>query len=107
MIGLLPLSVDPIRNHAGRRRTTFHFVTDGIEAALGAARVAAGNTDVRLGGVATIQQYLKIGRLPTCARNEVGSYRGCAGFQGSPATKAAQADVGIAPPLGIACSPGR
>ena len=40
--------------------TTFHFVTDGIEAALEQAFDAAGGADVRLGGgVATIQEYLK------------------------------------------------
>jgi dihydrofolate reductase len=40
--------------------TTFHFVTDGIEAALARAREAANGQDVRLGGgVATIQQYLR------------------------------------------------
>ena len=39
--------------------TTFHFVTDGIQAALDRARQAAGDQDVRLGGgVATIRQYL-------------------------------------------------
>lgn len=39
--------------------TTFHFVTDGIEAALARARAAAGGRDVRLGGgVSTIRQYL-------------------------------------------------
>ena len=39
--------------------TTFHFVTDGIRAALERARAAAGELDVRLGGgVATIRQYL-------------------------------------------------
>jgi dihydrofolate reductase len=42
--------------------TTFHFVTDGIEAALRAARAAAGDKDVRLGGgVATIREYLEAG----------------------------------------------
>ncbi|MGB8578695.1 MAG: dihydrofolate reductase family protein, partial [Pseudolabrys sp.] len=42
--------------------TTFHFVADGIEAALRAARAAAGNKDIRLGGgVATIREYLKEG----------------------------------------------
>ena len=42
--------------------TIFHFVTDGIEAALRAASTAAGNRDVRLGGgVATIREYLKAG----------------------------------------------
>ena len=39
--------------------TTFHFVTDGIHAALTRAREAAGDRDVRVGGgVATIRQYL-------------------------------------------------
>jgi dihydrofolate reductase len=42
--------------------TTFHFVTDGIHAALERARQAAEGRDVRLGGgVATIQQYLRAG----------------------------------------------
>jgi dihydrofolate reductase len=42
--------------------TTFHFVTDGILAALERARDAAGDADVRLGGgVATIRQYLLAG----------------------------------------------
>jgi dihydrofolate reductase len=40
--------------------TTFHFVTDGIEAALARAREAANGQDIRLGGgVATIRQYLR------------------------------------------------
>ena len=44
--------------------TTFHFVTDGIEAALEHAREAAGGRTVRLGGgVATVQQYLRAGLL--------------------------------------------
>ena len=39
--------------------TVFHFVTDGIHAALERAREAAGEHDVRLGGgVATVRQYL-------------------------------------------------
>lgn len=42
--------------------TVFHFVTDGIEAALRRAREAAGGRDVRVGGgVATIRQYLQAG----------------------------------------------
>ncbi len=42
--------------------TTFHFVTDGIEAALDRARDAAKSQDVRLGGgVATIREYLSAG----------------------------------------------
>ncbi len=44
--------------------TTFHFVTDGINAALRAARTAAGNKDVGLGGgVATIREYRKAGLI--------------------------------------------
>ncbi|MDQ1712279.1 MAG: hypothetical protein QOE45_1729 [Frankiaceae bacterium] len=40
--------------------TTFHFVTDGIEAALARAYDAANGADVRLGGgAATVQQYLR------------------------------------------------
>jgi len=42
--------------------TTFHFVTDGIEAALRRAKDAAGARDVRVGGgPATIRQYLNAG----------------------------------------------
>jgi dihydrofolate reductase len=40
--------------------TTFHFVTDGIEAALERARAGAQGRDVRIGGgVFTIRQYLE------------------------------------------------
>lgn len=42
--------------------TVFHFVTDGIVAALARARQAAQGRDVRLGGgVATLRQYLRAG----------------------------------------------
>ena len=42
--------------------TTFHFVTDGIEAALAQAKKAAGSKDIRIGGgAATIRQYLQKG----------------------------------------------
>ena len=42
--------------------TRFHFVTDGIHAALERARSAAGGRDVRLGGgVATMRDYLRAG----------------------------------------------
>jgi dihydrofolate reductase len=42
--------------------TTFHFVTDGIHAALKRATQAAQGKDVRLGGgVATVRQYLAAG----------------------------------------------
>ncbi len=47
-----------------RGGTTFHFVTEGIYAALDAARNAAGNRDVRIGGGAdTVRQYLLAGLL--------------------------------------------
>jgi dihydrofolate reductase len=50
---------DPIAMSGG---TTFHFVTDGIHAALERAREAALGKDIRLGGgVATIRQYLLAG----------------------------------------------
>jgi dihydrofolate reductase len=44
--------------------TTFHFVTDGIHAALERAKEAAKGKDVRLGGgVATVRQYLSAGLI--------------------------------------------
>ena len=43
-----------------RGGTTFHFVADGVEAALNAAVEAAGGRDVLVGGgAATIRQYLR------------------------------------------------
>lgn len=51
----------PLVMHGG---TTFHFVTDGIGAALVRAREAAGGADVRIGGgVATIRAYLRAGLI--------------------------------------------
>ena len=42
--------------------TTFHFVTDGIHAALERAGAAAQGRDVRIGGgVATVREYLRAG----------------------------------------------
>ncbi|MDE2297108.1 MAG: dihydrofolate reductase family protein [Burkholderiales bacterium] len=42
--------------------TSFHFVTDGIHAALARAKEAAGARDVRVGGgVATIRQFVRAG----------------------------------------------
>jgi dihydrofolate reductase len=47
----------PIEMRGG---TVFHFVTEGIEAALARARKAAGSRDIRVGGgVATVRQYLE------------------------------------------------
>jgi dihydrofolate reductase len=51
----------PIEMQGG---TTFHFVTDGIQAALKRAAAAANGKDIRIGGgVATIQQYLRAGLI--------------------------------------------
>ena len=51
----------PLRMAGG---TEFHFVTDGIGAALDRARAAAGTRDVRVGGgVATIREYLRAGLI--------------------------------------------
>jgi dihydrofolate reductase len=51
----------PLSMHGG---TTFHFVTDGIDAALDRAKEAAKGKDIRLGGgVATIRQYLQAGLI--------------------------------------------
>jgi dihydrofolate reductase len=42
--------------------TTFHFVTDGIQSALGQATIAANGKDIALGGGANVaQQYLNAG----------------------------------------------
>jgi dihydrofolate reductase len=44
--------------------TTFHFVTDGIHAALERAKDAAKGKDVRIGGgAATVRQYLSAGLI--------------------------------------------
>jgi dihydrofolate reductase len=44
--------------------TTFHFVTDGVHAALERARAAAGDGDVKIaGGVSTVRQYLEAGLI--------------------------------------------
>ena len=50
----------PIEMEGG---TVFHFVTEGIEAALAQARAAAVELDVQIGGGAsTVRQYLHAGR---------------------------------------------
>jgi dihydrofolate reductase len=51
----------PIEMEGG---TVFHFVTDGIEAALQRATAVAGGKDVRIGGgVSVVRQYLQAGLL--------------------------------------------
>ncbi|HTU94331.1 MAG TPA: dihydrofolate reductase family protein [Solirubrobacteraceae bacterium] len=50
---------DPIEMEGG---TTFHFVTDGFDAAYGQAREAAGDLDILIaGGASTIRQALEAG----------------------------------------------
>jgi dihydrofolate reductase len=50
----------PRRSLEMKGGTVFHFVTDGIHAALERAKKAAGEKDVRIGGgVATVRQFLK------------------------------------------------
>jgi dihydrofolate reductase len=50
---------DPLEMKGG---TTFHFITDGIQAALERAKEAAGDLDVRIGGgAATVRQFLRAG----------------------------------------------
>jgi dihydrofolate reductase len=52
--------------------TTFTFVTDGIESALGQARAAAGELDVHIGGGAEIgRQYLSAGLIDQMQLNVV------------------------------------
>jgi dihydrofolate reductase len=52
---------EPLQMQGG---TTFHFVTDGIEAALEQARAAADGKDVSIaGGASAVRQYLAAGLL--------------------------------------------
>jgi len=52
---------EPLEMEGG---TTFHFVTDGIEAAMERAKEAAGDRTVSIaGGASTVQQYLRAGLI--------------------------------------------
>lgn len=58
------LTHHPRASIAMKGGTTFHFVTDGIDAALRRAREAAGDKDVKIGGgVDTVRQYLRAGHI--------------------------------------------
>jgi dihydrofolate reductase len=58
------LTHHPRPDIAMKGQTTFHFVTEGIHAALQRASAAAGGKDIRVGGgVATIQQFLRAGLI--------------------------------------------
>lgn len=43
--------------------TTFRFITDGADSALAKAKAAAGDKEVRIGGVSVIRQYLISGQI--------------------------------------------
>lgn len=51
------------RKTLNRGKSTFTFVTDGIESALEKAQAAAGNKDVAVGAANIAQQFLKAGLL--------------------------------------------
>ena len=52
---------EPVEMDGG---TAFHFVTEGIEAAMEQARAAAGELDISIaGGASTAQQYLRAGLI--------------------------------------------
>jgi dihydrofolate reductase len=76
--------------------TTFHFVTDGITAALDRARAAAGDRDVRVaGGGETILQYVNAGLIDefTVAVSPVLLGSGVRLFDGVDASKVALKQV--------------
>jgi dihydrofolate reductase len=76
--------------------TTFHFVNDGIEAALDRAREAAGDLDVRIaGGGATIVQYVNAALIDefTIALSPVLFGSGVRLFEGVDAGRAALVPV--------------
>jgi dihydrofolate reductase len=80
--------------------TTFHFVNDGIEAALAEAREAAGDRDVRIaGGGETIVQYLNAGLVDECsiALSPVLFGRGVRLFDGVDASRVALELIGSEP----------
>lgn len=80
--------------------TTFHFVNDGIEAALRHAREAAGGRDVRIaGGGATILQFLNAGLIDefTVALSPVLFGAGVRLFEGVDASRVALEPVGAEP----------
>jgi dihydrofolate reductase len=80
--------------------TTFHFVDDGIEAALDRAREAAGDRDVRIaGGGAPILAYVNAGLIDevTIALSPVLFGRGVRLFDGVDASKIALEQIGSQP----------
>ena len=77
--------------------TTFHFVDDGIETALGQAREAASDRDVRIaGGGATILEYVNAGLIDefSVALSPVLFGSGIRLFEGVDASRVALSQVG-------------
>ena len=63
--------------------TTFHFVTDGLEAALARARAAAGDADVAIaGGATTINSCLAAGAIDELRLHVVPRVSGLSGSEG-------------------------
>ncbi|MFI6215285.1 dihydrofolate reductase family protein [Nocardia brasiliensis] len=88
---------DPWKRLGG---TTFHFVDEGIESALGQARAAAGDRDVRIaGGGATILAYVNAGLIDefTVAVSPVLFGSGIRLFEGVDASRVALEQVRAEP----------
>ena len=80
--------------------TTFHFVNDGVEAALDQARAAAGDRDVRIaGGGATILEFVNAGLIDefSIAPSPVLFGSGIRLFEGVDAGRVALESVGAEP----------
>jgi dihydrofolate reductase len=76
--------------------TTFYFVTDGFDAALGRARQAAGDGDIRIaGGASTVRQALAANAIDDIYLDliPVALGRGETIFEGPPASVFTQLDV--------------
>jgi dihydrofolate reductase len=59
---------DPVQMDGG---TSFHFVTEGIEAAIAEAKEAADDQDVAVGGASTLQQTIAAGLLDEIVVSQV------------------------------------
>ena len=84
--------------------TTFHFVNDGVEAALDRARTAAGDRDVRIaGGGATIVEHLNHGLVDefSVAVSPVLFGAGVRLFEGVDAGRVRLEQVGAEPARGV------
>jgi dihydrofolate reductase len=76
--------------------TTFHFVTDGIHAALELARAAAGDANISIaGGATTVNQFLAAVSWTSCGctSRRASSAPASASFDGVPAQKLERVSV--------------